>query len=159
MNITIICVGKNKENFYREALAEYVKRLSKYCKLNIIEVADEQTPDGASDAVNRGILATEGERILGKIPEGAYVIATAIEGKTYSSEEFAELIDDMAVRGVSHLCFIIGGSLGLSDEVKKRADLLLSFSKMTFPHGLMRVILAEQIYRAFRIIRNEPYHK
>ena len=159
MNITIICVGKNKENFYREALAEYVKRLSKYCTLNIIEVADEQTPDGASDAVNRGILATEGERILGKIPEGAYVIATAIEGKTYSSEEFAVLIDDMAVRGVSHLCFIIGGSLGLSDEVKKRADLLLSFSKMTFPHGLMRVILAEQIYRAFRIIRNEPYHK
>ncbi len=159
MNITIICVGKNKERFYREALEEYVKRLSKYCKLNIIEVADEQTPDGASDAVNQGILMTEGNRILNKIPAGSYVIATAIEGRTYSSEEFAGFIDELAIKGVSHLCFLIGGSLGLADEVKNRADLLLSFSKMTYPHGLMRVILAEQVYRAFRIIRNEPYHK
>ena len=159
MNITVICVGKNKEGFYREALAEYVKRLSKYCKTDIIEVKDEQTPDKAPDSVNENILDIEGERISGKIPDNSYVIATAIEGKKLSSEGFAGLIEDLSVRGISHICFIIGGSLGLSDKVKKRADMLLSFSDMTFPHGLMRVILAEQIYRSFRIIKNEPYHK
>lgn len=159
MNIDIICVGKIKEGFFREALAEYAKRLSKYCKLSIIEVADEQTPEGCSDKEATLILQKEGERILGKISPDAYVIATAIEGKSLSSEQFAELIEDKAIRGVSRLDFIIGGSLGLADEVKKRADMLLSFSAATFPHQLMRVILTEQIYRAFRIIRGEPYHK
>ena len=159
MNITVICVGKNKESFYREALAEYVKRLSKYCKTDIIEVKDEQTPDKAPDSVNEGILDIEGARILGKIPDNSYVIATAIEGKRLSSEGFAGLIKDLSVRGISHICFIIGGSLGLSDEVKKRADMLLSFSDMTFPHQLMRVILLEQVYRVFRIMNHEPYHK
>ena len=159
MNITVLCVGKNKESFYREALAEYVKRLSKYCKTKIIEVKDEPTPDGASASVCEDILRTEGERLLGKMPSGAYIIATAVEGKSYTSEEMADMINALSIKGVSHICFVIGGSLGLSDEIKKRADLLLSFSKMTFPHGLMRVILAEQIYRSFRIIKNEPYHK
>ena len=159
MNITVISVGKIKESFYREALAEYAKRLSKYCSFKIIEVSDEQTPDNAGDNQRKMILAKEGERILAKIPDRSYVIATAIEGITMDSTGFAQNISELALGGVSHICFIIGGSLGISDEVKKRADMLLSFSKMTFPHQLMRVILTEQIYRAFRIIHGEPYHK
>ena len=159
MNINIICVGKVKESYYREALAEYLKRLSKYCKTEIIEVADEQTPDGCSDKEAAIILQKEGDRILSKIAQDSYVIATAIEGKSLSSEQFASLIEDKGIRGVSRIAFIIGGSLGLSDKVKARADMLLSFSKVTFPHQLMRVILTEQIYRAYRIIKGEPYHK
>ncbi len=159
MNINIICVGKVKESYYREALAEYLKRLSKYCKTEIIEVTDEQTPDGCSDKEAAIILQKEGDRILSKIALDSYVIATAIEGKILSSEQFASLIEDKGIRGVSRIAFIIGGSLGLSDEVKARADMLLSFSKVTFPHQLMRVILTEQIYRAYRIIKGEPYHK
>ncbi len=159
MNIDIICIGKIKEVFYREALNEYAKRLSKYCKLNIIELNDEQTPDNAPEAVERKILDTEGKRILAKLSNDAYVIATAIEGKKMGSESFARLIDDLGINGHSRIVFVIGGSLGLSDEVKKRADMLLSFSDMTFPHQLMRVILAEQIYRSYRIINNQPYHK
>ena len=159
MNIDIICVGKVKESYYREALAEYTKRLSKYCRINIIEVADEQTPEGCSDKEAALIMQKEGDRILGKIAPDAYVIATAIEGKSLGSEQFARLIEDKAINGVSRLCFIIGGSLGLADEVKARADMLLSFSAVTFPHQLMRVILTEQVYRAFRIIKGEPYHK
>ncbi len=159
MNISIICVGKIKESYYREALEEYIKRLSKYCKTDIIEVKDEQTKEGASEREETIVKETEGKRILDKIPDGSYVISTAIEGRRLSSEQFASHIDSLGVKGVSRLVFIIGGSLGLSDEVKKRADMMLSFSDMTYPHQLMRVILAEQIYRAYRIIKGEPYHK
>ncbi len=159
MNITILCVGKIKEAYYREALAEYVKRLSKYCRLNVIEVADEQTPDKASDIEVAAILKKEEERILSKIPANSHVISLAIEGKSLDSVAFSSLIDDLGISGKSNICFIIGGSLGLSDNVKSRSDMLLSFSKMTYPHQLMRVILTEQIYRAYRIIKGEPYHK
>ncbi len=159
MNITILCVGKIKEAYYREALAEYVKRLSKYCRLNVIEVADEQTPDKASDTEVAAILKKEEERILSKIPANSHVISLAIEGKSLDSVAFSSLIDDLGISGKSNICFIIGGSLGLSDNVKSRSDMLLSFSKMTYPHQLMRVILTEQIYRAYRIIKGEPYHK
>lgn len=159
MRITIISVGKVKESFYREALAEYAKRLSKYCKFDIIEVADEKTPDGASDHVCEQIMLKEAERIVAKIPDGAYVIATAIEGKKYDSVSFSKLISNLGLKGVSNIVFIIGGSLGIHPSVKQRADSLISFSDMTFPHQLMRVILSEQIYRAYRIQNNEPYHK
>jgi 23S rRNA (pseudouridine1915-N3)-methyltransferase len=159
MKINVICVGKIKESFYREALAEYTKRLSKYCKLSITELADEKTPDNASEALSKQILDKEGERILQKIPDDSYVIATAIEGKEHDSVSFSKKMEDIMLRENGNISFIIGGSLGLSESVKKRADYLLSFSHMTFPHQLMRVILLEQIYRAFRILNNEPYHK
>jgi len=159
MRIIVICVGKIKENFYKEALSEYTKRLSKYCKLDIIEVADEKTPDGASDNVCNQIMLKEAERILAKIPDNAYAIATAIEGKKYDSVAFSRTIENLGIQGESTIAFIIGGSLGLHESVKKRCNSLISFSDMTFPHQLMRVILLEQIYRAFRIQNNEPYHK
>ena len=159
MKISIVCVGKIKEKFYKDAIAEYSKRLSKYCKLEIIEVADEKTPDGASDKVCDSIMDKEGDRILSHISDNAYVIALAIEGKEYDSVTFAKYIDRLGVEGNSNIVLVIGGSLGLSDKIKSRADTLLSFSNMTFPHQLMRVILLEQIYRAYRIINNEPYHK
>lgn len=159
MRITIICIGKIKEKFYREALAEYVKRLSKYCKLDIIELADEKTPDGASENVCDQILSKEAGRINDKLPDNAYIIATAIEGHRFNSVEFAKHINNTMLSGHSHVVFIIGGSLGIHESIKKKADILISFSDMTFPHQLMRVILTEQIYRAFRILNNEPYHK
>ncbi|MBQ8814540.1 MAG: 23S rRNA (pseudouridine(1915)-N(3))-methyltransferase RlmH [Lachnospiraceae bacterium] len=159
MKFTVICVGKIKEKFYTQAIDEYAKRLSRYGKLEIIEVADEKTPDQASETVNRMIKDKEGERILAQIKDDAYVIALAIEGKMLDSEELAAKVESLGVSGTSHITFIIGGSLGLSQKVMKRADYHLSFSKMTFPHQLMRVILLEQIYRACRIIHNEPYHK
>lgn len=159
MNIFIVAVGKLKENYFRQAIAEYSKRLSNYSKLTIIEVADEKAPEQISDAEMEQIKQTEGKRILNKIPDDAYVIALAIEGKSMSSEQFADKLEKLATYGHSKVVFIIGGSLGLSKEVMKRANESLSFSKMTFPHQLMRVILLEQIYRAFRIIRGEPYHK
>ena len=159
MRISILCVGKVKEKFYREAIEEFSKRLSRYCKLEIIEVADEKTPDNASDVEIRQIKDKEGERILKNIKEDAYVIALCIEGKQLDSEELADKIAVLGVPGTSHICFVIGGSLGLADGVVKRADYKLSFSKMTFPHQLMRVILLEQIYRSYRIINKEPYHK
>lgn len=159
MKISIICVGKIKEKFYLEALAEYSKRLSKYCKFEIIEVPDEKTPDKVSEAVNNGILLTEGKRIESKLPENAYIVALAIEGETLDSVRFARKVSQITVDGYNHIAFVIGGSLGIHDSIKKKADMLLSFSKMTFPHQLMRVILSEQIYRAFRINNNEPYHK
>ncbi len=159
MQIDIVCVGKIKEAFFRSALEEYKKRLGRYCRLNELEVTDEKTPENASEDETRQIKEKEGLRILSKLKDDAYVIALAIEGKGFSSEALAEELEKLSVRGVSHLQFVIGGSLGLSDTVLKRADLLLSFSKMTFPHQLMRVILLEQIYRTFRIRRNEPYHK
>ena len=159
MKITVLAVGKIREKFYSEAAAEYVKRLGRYAKTEILEVADEPTPENASAKEEEQIREKEGSRILAKIPDGAYVIALAIEGKAMDSVAFSEKISALGLGGVSHICFIIGGSLGLSEAVLKRADEQLSFSKMTFPHQLMRVILLEQIYRGFRIARGEPYHK
>lgn len=159
MRISILCVGKVKEKFYRDAIDEFSKRLSRYCKLEIIEVADEKTPDNASDIEVKQIKDKEGERILKNIKDDAYVVTLCIDGKQLDSEELADKIALLGVRGTSHICFIIGGSLGLADAVVKRADYKLSFSKMTFSHQLMRVILLEQIYRAYRIINKEPYHK
>ena len=159
MRITIACVGKVKEKYFADAIAEYVKRLSRYCKLEIQEVADERTPDGAGAALEEQIKQREAERLLKCIREDAYVIVLAIEGEQMSSTELAQKMDTLAVRGVSHIVFVIGGSLGLSPAVYARADELLSFSKMTFPHQLMRMVLLEQIYRSCRINAGEPYHK
>ena len=159
MKITVIAVGKIKEKFYTDAIAEYSKRLSRYCRLEVIQVADEKTPDGASEAQERQIKEKEGSRILAQIKDGAYVIALAVQGTMLSSEQLASKQNKLGVDGQSQIVLIIGGSLGLSDEVLKRADYHLSFSPMTFPHQLMRVILLEQIYRGYRIISGEPYHK
>lgn len=159
MKITLITVGKIKEKFYMEALAEYAKRLSRYCKLEMVQVADEKTPDKASELEEQQIKKREGERILAQMKDGAYVIALAIDGRMLDSVELAHKIEQMGVSGTSQIVFVIGGSLGLSEAVLKRADYKLSFSKMTFPHQLMRVILLEQIYRSYRIIAGEPYHK
>ncbi len=159
MKITVIAVGKIKERFFKDAISEYEKRLSKYCKLSVLEVMDEKTPDQASETVNQQILAKEGEKIRNLIPKDSYVISLAIEGKKYDSPGFAKMIQTSTVQGVSHITFIIGGSLGIMEEIKKASNLMLSFSDMTFPHQLMRVVLLEQIYRAFRINNGEPYHK
>ena len=159
MKITVIAVGKIKEKFYTDAIAEYSKRLSRYCRLEVIQVADEKTPDGASEAQERQIKEKEGSRILAQIKDGAYVIALAVQGTMLSSEQLASKLNKLGVDGQSQIVLLIGGSLGLSDEVLKRADYHLSFSPMTFPHQLMRVILLEQIYRSYRIISGEPYHK
>lgn len=159
MRITLITVGKIKERYLRDAVAEYVKRLGAYCKLEIIEVADERTPERASEAQETAIRSKEGERILRHVKDDAYVITLEILGKQISSEELADKIKGLGVQGKSHIMFIIGGSIGLGTEVLKRSDYALSFSRMTFPHQLMRVILLEQIYRGFRIINGIPYHK
>ncbi len=159
MRITIVCVGKVKEKYFTGAIEEYSKRLSRYCKLEIIEVPDEKTPDGASEALNEQIKEKEGRRILDKIPEDAYVMVLAIEGKQPDSVELSEKMEKLGVRGESHIVFVIGGSLGLAPQVMKRANEAISFSRMTFPYQLMRVILLEQIYRAYRIMNHEPYHK
>lgn len=159
MKITVITVGKIKEKYLKDAIAEYSKRLSRYCKLEILEVADEKTPDGASEIVEENIREKEGERILKLIKEDAYVITLEISGKMLTSEELADRIKTLGIQGKSHLVFVIGGSIGLGREVLRRSDYALSFSKMTFPHQLMRVILLEQIYRSYRIINGEPYHK
>ena len=159
MKITLITVGMIKEKYLKDAIAEYSKRLSRYCKLEIVEVADEKTPDNASDTVEDAIRDKEGERILKYIKEDAFVITLEIAGKMLTSEEMAEKIEKLGVQGTSHIIFIIGGSIGLGKEILKRSDYALSFSKMTFPHQLMRVILLEQIYRSYRIINHEPYHK
>ena len=159
MKITVLCVGKVKEKFFTDAIKEYSKRLSRYCKLEIVEVADEKTPDGASELVVSQIKEKEAERMEKYLPDSAYVIALAIEGKKLTSEKLAEKIDSLGISGTSHLVFLIGGSRGMSDRLLKRADYLLSFSDMTFPHQLMRVILLEQVYRSYRIIHGEPYHK
>ena len=159
MKITLITVGKIKEKYLRDAAAEYVKRLGKYCKLEIIETADEKTPDHASETMEEAIRAMEAERILKYIREDAFVITLEIQGKQLSSEELAEKIETLGVQGKSHIIFIIGGSIGLGRDVLAKSDFALSFSRMTFPHQLMRVILLEQIYRSYRIIQKEPYHK
>ncbi len=157
MKIEIICVGKLKEKYLVQAIEEYTKRLSRYCKLSIIELSDEKTPDNASEKEELQIKEKEGEKILSKISESAYVVALDLQGKMLSSEELATFLADCGVRGNSHLIFIIGGSLGLSSGVLQRANCKLCFSKMTFPHQLFRVMLLEQIYRSFRINNNEAY--
>ena len=159
MNITIIAVGKIKEKYLKMAIDEYVKRLGRYCKVDIIELPDEKTPDNASEKDEYLIKEKEGKLILSKIKDRAYVIALDLNGKELTSEDFAKFISINGVQGNSNIVFVIGGSLGLSIEVLKRADFKLSFSKMTFPHQLFRVMLFEQIYRSFRINNNEPYHK
>ena len=159
MKITVITVGKIKEKYLKDAIAEYTKRLSKYCKLEIVEVADEKTPDNASEVVEDAIRSKEAERILKYIKDDAYVITLEINGKQLSSEELADKMDKLGIQGTSHIIFIIGGSIGLGKEVLQKSDFALSFSKMTFPHQLMRVVLLEQIYRSYRIINGEPYHK
>lgn len=159
MKITIVCVGKVKEKYLRDAIAEYEKRLSRYCKLQVIEVADEKTPDGASAVVEDQIREKEAERILKNLRSEDPVVTLEIEGKQVDSVSFAQKMEQMGVEGVSHIQFVIGGSLGLHEKVSKVSAWKLSFSRMTFPHQLMRVILLEQIYRGYRIINGEPYHK
>lgn len=159
MNITVVSVGKLKEKYLREAIQEYAIRLTKYCKLDIVEVSDEKAPENMSAAMEAAVRYKEGQAILKQLRDDTYVIALAIQGKQLSSEKFADMIHDLGLRGKSNIAFVIGGSIGLSEEVLKRADYHLSFSAMTFPHQLMRVILLEQVYRGFRIIKGEPYHK
>ncbi|MEC1470899.1 23S rRNA (pseudouridine(1915)-N(3))-methyltransferase RlmH [Bacillus haynesii] len=159
MNISIVAIGKLKEKYLKQGIDEYIKRLSAYAKVDIIELPDEKAPENLSDQDMKIVKEKEGERILSKISPDAHVIALAIEGKMKSSEELADNMDRLATYGKSKVTFVIGGSLGLSDAVLRRADEKLSFSRMTFPHQLMRLILLEQVYRAFRINRGEPYHK
>ncbi len=159
MHIKIISVGKTKEKYFVNAIAEYAKRLSRYCKLEQIEVSDEKAPDNLSIAEMEIVKNKEGERILKKISDSDYVITLEIEGRQLTSEKLADKVKTLGVTGKSNICFVIGGSLGLSDSVKKKSNFALSFSKMTFPHQLMKVVLLEQIYRAFRINSGEPYHK
>ncbi|MDQ0351512.1 23S rRNA (pseudouridine1915-N3)-methyltransferase [Alkalibacillus filiformis] len=159
MNITIVSVGKLKEKYLKQGIDEYMKRLSKYAKVKIEEVPDEQAPDNMSEAEEEAVKNKEGEKILTKISTDTYVITLEIEGKPLTSEAFAKKMDDLATYGKSKIAFVIGGSLGLSDEVKQRSDYAISFSKMTYPHQLMRLILLEQVYRGYRINRGEPYHR
>lgn len=159
MEIKIVTVGKIKEKYLNDGIAEYAKRLSRYCKLTFCQVVDEKTPDKASDALNQQIKEIEGERLMKHIREQDYVIALAINGKMLDSVELSGLVERLGIEGKSSIAFVIGGSLGLSDAVLKRADYKLSFSKMTFPHQLMQMILLEQIYRGYRIMNHEPYHK
>ncbi len=159
MRISVVCVGKIKEKYLKLGIDEFSKRLSKYCKLEVIELDDEKAPENLSDKEMMMIKEKEGKKILSKIKDNSHVIALAIDGKNLSSEELADTIDNLGVRGTSHIVFVIGGSLGLSDDVIRRANYKLSFSKMTFPHQLMRLILLEQVYRAYRINNGEPYHK
>lgn len=159
MKISVLCVGKIKEKYFTAGIAEYQKRLSRYCKLEIIEVSDEKTSDQASENEERIIKAKEAERLSKYIKDDSYVIALAIEGKQLDSVEFSKKIEQLGINGVSHIVFLIGGSLGLDAELLKRADMKLSFSKMTFPHQMMRMVLLEQVYRGYRIMKGEPYHK
>ncbi len=159
MKVKIICVGKLKEKYLKDAIAEYSKRLSRFCNLEITELSDEKIPDNASALEEEKVIQKEGEKILKCILPTDYVVSLCVEGKQKSSEEFAEFFSSLALSGNSTVCFVIGGSLGLCESVKKRSDLRLGFSKMTFPHQLMRVFLLEQIYRAFKINSNEKYHK
>ncbi len=158
MKITVACVGKIKEKYFTDAINEYSKRLSRYVTLEICQVADEKAPENMSEAQAFQVKETEGERLL-KVIKDSFVVALAIEGKKMTSEGFAAFISDNMVKGISHITFVIGGSLGLSNKVLERANFKLSFSDMTFPHQLMRVVLLEQIYRGYRIMKNEPYHK
>ena len=159
MKIKIVTVGKLKEKYLKDGIAEYSKRLSRFANLEMLELADEKTPDRASDSENQKILELEGTRILSKIGDRDFVIVLAIEGKTLSSEEFSKQLEQAPINGFSTLTFVIGGSLGLFPQVKKRANLSISFGRLTLPHQLMRLVLVEQIYRAFTIQQGSPYHK
>ncbi|MFZ0445003.1 MAG: 23S rRNA (pseudouridine(1915)-N(3))-methyltransferase RlmH [Bacillus sp. (in: firmicutes)] len=159
MNISIITIGKLKEKYLKAGIDEYLKRLSSYTRIEVIEMPDEKAPEELSLAEMEQVKQKEGQKLLSKLSPDTYVIALAIDGKMKTSEELADSLDKLAIYGKSKIAFVIGGSLGLSHEVLKRADEKLSFSKMTFPHQLMRLILLEQVYRAFRINRGEPYHK
>ena len=159
MKIKVVTVGKLKEKYLKDGIAEYSKRISRFAKFEMIELADEKTPDKASESENQKILEIEGQRILSKVGDRDFVIVLAIEGKTFSSEEFSKQLEEASIKGFSTLTFIIGGSLGLAQYVKKRANLSVSFGLLTLPHQLMRLVLAEQIYRAFTIQQGSPYHK
>ena len=159
VSVTLIAVGKIKEKYLREALDEYAKRLSAYCKFEVVEVKDEKTPDSPSTREKQLVLEREGDRISAKIPQGAAVISLCVEGKQMTSKRFAELISGYSIRGISKIAFIIGGSFGLDEKIKALSDVRLSFSEMTFPHMLMRVILVEQLYRGFTITEGKTYHK
>lgn len=159
MKIDILCVGKIKESFFTDAIKEYSKRISKFATVNIVEVKDEKTIDGAGPKEDEMVLSKEASRLMEHLNERAFICGLCIEGKQLSSEELSLLFDEKKSQGYSHYQFIIGGSLGIYDELKKKCHFKLSFSKMTFPHQLMRVVLLEQIYRAFKISSNEPYHK
>jgi len=159
LKITLVTVGKLKEKAARQLIEEYSKRLKVYCKLTIVELEDEKCPEKFSDKEKEQVIEKEGKRIEDRIPRDALVIPLVIEGKQLSSEKLASQIQNWQTQGTSHLCFIIGGSLGLSSQIQERGKLKLSFSLMTFPHQIMRILLLEQIYRSFRILRNEPYHK
>ncbi len=158
MNVTVIAVGKLKESFLRDGCAEYVKRLGAYAKVNIIEINEERCSDNPSDSEIQNVIKKEGERILKKIPKGAAVIPLCIEGKEYDSRDFSSLLESIALNS-SHICFVIGGSFGLDAEVKAMGKVKLSFGKMTLPHQLARMVLLEQVYRAFSISNNSKYHK
>ncbi|QJD85697.1 23S rRNA (pseudouridine(1915)-N(3))-methyltransferase RlmH [Cohnella herbarum] len=159
MHIQIVSVGKLKESYLVQGIAEYVKRLGPYARITLTEVADEKAPEVLSPAEERQVVGREGDRILAQIKEDAHVVALAIGGELWSSEDLASHLDKLGTYGKSHVAFVIGGSLGLSEAVLKRADKKLSFGRLTYPHQLMRLVLVEQIYRAFRINRGEPYHK
>ena len=159
MKIKIVTVGKLKEKYLKDGIAEYSKRISRFATVEMVELADEKTPDRASDSENEKILDLEGNRILSKIGDREFVVVLAIEGKTLSSEEFSKQLEQASINGFSTLTFVIGGSLGLSKEVKKRANLSVSFGRLTLPHQLMRLVLTEQVYRAFTIQQGSPYHK
>ena len=159
LSVTVIAVGKIKEKFFTQAIDEYRKRMGRYCNFEIIEVKDEPTPENPSEREKELVLLKEGERILEKIPKGASVVTLCVEGKQCSSEKFADFFEESARSGISKIAFVIGGSFGLSENVKRASSKRLSFSEMTFPHQLMRVVLSEQIYRAFTIIEGKTYHK
>jgi 23S rRNA (pseudouridine1915-N3)-methyltransferase len=159
VNVRIIAIGKIKERFLQDGIAEYSKRLGAYCRLEIVELKEESFKEPLSDKERLQIVTKEGERILGQLGSRSFVFVLDVQGKALSSEAFAEQISGLAVQGVSQVDFVIGGALGLSPAVISRADFILSFSNFTFPHQLMRLILAEQLYRAMTIIRGEQYHK
>jgi len=159
MKIQIICVGKLKEKYLKDGISEYSKRLSRFCNLEIIELSDEKIPQNPSEAECLKVIETEGSEIMKRINKDSYVISLCVEGKPLTSEAFANKFSEITLSGKSSITFIIGGSLGLSQEIKKKSDFRLSFSSFTFPHQLMRLVLTEQIYRAFKINANEEYHK
>ena len=159
MKINVICIGRLKERYWQEAVAEYSKRLSKYCDLEITELKEARLPDKASEAQEAAVKEEEGRNILKHIKEGSYVITLEIKGRSLTSENLADRLESLQVEGKSHITLIIGGSLGLSEDVSRRADFKLSFSAMTFPHQMMRMVLLEQVYRGYRIMKGEPYHK
>ena len=159
MKVRIVCTGKLKERFYSDAAAEFMKRLTRYCDPEILELPDEKVPDTPSDAEIGLVKATECRRMLEKLGPSEYVVALDPNGKQLSSEKFAEMLKGLMVNGKSRITFLIGGSYGLTDDIRKRADRVISFSEMTFSHQIFRIMLLEQIYRAFKIINGEPYHK